>query len=153
MKMSKTYIDILPKELRHLLDFYTNFPYWFILNLIEKRRYYCDINLLDLQRQMERICLPPYKICNIVPKLEVESISDNLNSTIKGHYQLPNDQLISLKTFIDFINTNRYPTREELMTINLHLTNFNMIERIVEYLVPHKTGGCTYRFAAAHIVY
>lgn len=133
-----TYIDSLPKELRNELEFYKNFAYRMILNILSNRThiYVHENDLSDgiesryMKDQLEIYNKTPMKVVAKTEELDVDS-TFRPQWTHIYYYEIPMTQLCTLDIFLKYLN-GQYCSSSLIDEINEMLENFKCYERIAK---------------------
>jgi|SRR5581483_7603410 len=136
-----TYIEALPKDLRDLLDYYFNYPYWTILNKICENVGVYSYNGEHGQQLLQHQTLTYFELnihINYIHK-KVEKYN-----SYRCYYAVPETQLITLEKLLEFLN-NCYRTYDlkgdpfridyRIPHINEDLKNLSCKEQIVLYRI------------------
>ena len=140
--MAKQYFvtNILPKDLKIELQYYTNYPYWFILNKMVREHSllssYISHELYELLYQNFGYSLDELNIKYI------KILKRNDLILYEIYYYVPNSQLITLDTLVKFVNAikPKQYNKVQLGDVNRMLKEFDCLAQIVKHSIGIRSG-------------
>ena len=147
------YIDSLPKELRNLLDYYKNYPYWNAFNELLKNHYCQSTTTDNLSSLLKEKFSGPLDALNIKYSENFERLQGNINKWYEAYYQVPETQIITVDILVKYINEEPIINPYRIACINKVLKDSYCIMQIVTHLTLSEKRPYSYteRYIAVDI--
>lgn len=135
------YIDILPKELRDILDLYINFPLWCVFDKILRDNYIVTDghnDLIDISKMLKENYAKHLDKSNI--KYKEIFVGPYYKDRYHVHYELLSTQLVTIRTLVNYFNnvSNSSPSYAvssyQIADINSLLRDLQWEEQILTHI-------------------